>query len=256
MLIQKEKEEKILKNACEISVEILKRLKDEIKEGSTPLQLDTQAGLLCKKYGVKPAFRGIQGYSFNTCISVNDVAVHGVPKSTPFKKGDLVSVDFGIIYKDIYTDHCWTWSIGKPTEKNRKLLDTGREAVEKAMMNAVVGKSTGDLGYIMEKVAKENGFDTLKMFVGHGIGKTLHEEPEIRTFGNRGEGDELVDGMVLCVECQVVDDMSTDVIVDDEDGWSARTVHGGNSVMFEYMIIVRENTPTILTDTRDWSVVV
>ena len=255
MVIRKEKEEKILKKECEISVEILKRLKDEIREGATPLQLDTQAGLLCKEYSVKPAFREVEGYSFNTCISVNDVAVHGIPKNIAFKKGDLVSIDFGIIYKDIYTDHCWTWSIGEPTEKNRKLLDAGKEAVERAMMNAVVGKSAGDLGYVMEKVAKQSGFDTLKMFVGHGIGKTLHEDPEIRAFGNRGEGDELVDGMVICVECQVVDDIGSKVTIDN-DGWSARTVHGGNSVMFEYMVLVRENTPTILTDTRDWSVVV
>ena len=162
MVIQKEKEEKILKRACEISVEILKRLKEEIKEGVTPLQLDTQAGLLCKEYSVKPAFREVEGYSFNTCISVNDVAVHGIPKNTPFKKGDLVSVDFGIIYKDIYTDHCWTWSIGEPTEKNRKLLDAGEGGCRESNDECCCRESVGILVNVMERVAKESGFDTFK----------------------------------------------------------------------------------------------
>lgn len=255
MIIHSKNEERKIQKGCDISVGILRSLGEEIKEGNTPLEIDRKAGLLCKKFRVKPAFKRVKGYNFNTCISVNDVAVHGVPKDIPFKKGDLVSIDFGIIYKNIYTDHCWTWSVGKPNEQNSKLLNAGRKAVESAMMNAVVGKRVGDIGYEMESVAQESGFDTLKMFVGHGIGNILHDDPEIYAYGEKDTGDELVDGMVLCIECQVVDDIGSDVIIDD-DGWSARTVNGGNSVMFEYMVIVREDSPTILTDTRDWSVVV
>ena len=255
MVIHTEKEEKILREACDISLKILKELGNNLKEGFTPLEIDREAGFLCKKYNVKPAFKRVEGYNFNTCISVNDVAVHGVPKDIPFEKGDLVSIDFGIVYKNIYTDHCWTWSIGKPSKENKKLLNAGRKAVESAMLNAVVGKRAGDVGHEMERIAVKNGFNTLKMFVGHGIGKTLHDEPEILAYGDKDTGDELEDGMVLCIECQVVDDIGNDVIIDD-DGWSARTVNGGNSVMFEYMVIVRDKEPTILTDTRDWGVVV
>jgi len=152
------------------------------------------------------------------------------------------------------TDHCWTWSIGSPDGKNAKLLDAGRRAVENAMQKAVVGNRTGDLGFEMESEAKRNGFNILKVFVGHGIGKGLHEYPDIPAFGKRGTGELLVDGMVICVECQVVDD--TGKVYTDSDGWSERTERGGNSVMFEYMVIVRKNTPVILTDTRDWGVIV
>ena len=254
MIITKPKEEKILKEAASISVKILSQLRDEIREGVTPLDIDRQAGFLCKKYGVKPAFRRVNGYNYNTCISVNDVAVHGIPKDIPFKKGDLVSIDFGIYHKKFYTDHCWTWSIGKPCKENAKLLKAGRDAVENAVLKAVVGNRVGDLGYEMEKEANENGYNTLRMFVGHGIGKTLHGEPEIYAYGEKGTGQPLEDGMVICVECQVVDDIS-DVVIDD-DGWSAKTVNGGNSVMFEYMVIVRDKKPEILTNTLDWGTTV
>ncbi len=254
MILTKPKEEKELKKACEISLTILKQLGEELREGVTGLEVDREAGFLCKKYKVKSAFKRVKGYNFNTCISVNDVAVHGVPKDAPFKKGDLVSIDFGIYYRNIYTDHCWTWSVGEPNKENKKLLNAGRAAVENAVSKAVVGNRTGDLGYEMEKEAKRNGYNTLRMFVGHGIGKTLHDEPEILAYGDKDTGEELIDGMVLCIECQVVDDVS-DVVIDD-DGWSARTVNGGKSVMFEYMVIVRDKKPEILTDTRDWGVVV
>lgn len=255
MIISKPKEERILREASNISVDILKQLGSELREGITPLDIDGKAGFLCKEYGVKPAFKKVKGYNFNTCISVNEVAVHGVPKDIPFKKGDLVSIDFGIFHKGIYTDHCWTWSIGEPSKENEKLLLAGRNAVENAVLKAVVGNRTGDLGYEMEEEARKNGYNTLKMFVGHGIGKTLHDNPEILAYGKPNTGDVLVDGMVVCIECQVVDDTGDDVRI-DEDGWSAKTVNRGNSVMFEYMVIVRKEKPQILTDTFNWDIVV
>ncbi|MHC1716775.1 MAG: type I methionyl aminopeptidase [Candidatus Dojkabacteria bacterium] len=254
MVITSPKDEKTIREASEISVDILEELSKHIRVGNTPLQVDYEAGFLCKKYGVKAAFKRVEGYDFNTCISVNDVAVHGIPKDIPFKKGDLVSIDFGIIHKGMYTDHCWTWSIGEPDKKNEKLISAGRVAVENALQKAIVGNRTGDLGYEMKREATNNGFKTLSIFVGHGIGKTLHDEPEIPAFGEKGKGKLLVDGMVICVECQVVDDID-DVMIDD-DGWSAKTINGKNSVMFEYMVIVRKDHPTILTDTTGWNTVV
>ena len=254
MVITRKKEERILERACEISLRILEELGKQVREGNTPLNIDKEAGFLCRKYRAKAAFKRVKGYDYNTCISVNDVAVHGIPKDIPLEKGDLVSIDFGIIYKSFYTDHCWTWSVGKPSKENSKLLGAGRKAVENAVQKAIVGKKTGDLGYEMQKEAERNGYNTLKMFVGHGIGKTLHDEPEIFAYGKQNTGEELEDGKVLCIECQVVDDTGDDITLDG-DGWSAKTLHGGNSVMFEYMVIVRKNKPQILTDTRDWDVV-
>ena len=254
MVIKRAKEEKILREAGEISVEILSKLKDSIKEGITTLALDEYAGELCKEYGVKPAFKEVEDYYFNTCISVNDVAVHGLPSDYILKKGDLISIDFGIVYKGYMTDHCWTWCVGQPDGKKKRLLESGRRAVENAMEKAVVGNHIGDLGFEMEDEARSNGFNILKVFVGHGIGKGLHEYPDIPAFGKRGTGELLADGMVICVECQVVDD--TGKVYTDKDGWSARTERGGDSVMFEYMVIVRKDIPVVLTDTRDWGVIV
>ena len=254
MVINKAKDEKLLREATQISLTILKKLEKDIKPGITPLELDQRAGILCKEYGVSPAFKRVRGYDFNTCISVNDVAVHGIPKEVPFEKGDLVSIDFGIIHKGIYTDHCWTWSIGVPSKENTKLIKAGREAVESCIPLAISGNYTGDLGNQMESVAKENGFNILKMFVGHGIGRTLHDIPDIPAYGKKGTGSLLVDGMVICIECQVVNDNGKVSL--DKDGWSIRTLNGGMSVMFEYMVIVGKDTPTVLTDTRDWDTVI
>ena len=254
MIVNKAKDEKLLREATQISLSILKKLGKEIKEGVTPLEVDSKAGVLCKEYGVQPAFKRVRGYDFNTCISVNEVAVHGIPKEIPFKKGDLISIDFGIIHKGIYTDHCWTWSLGMPNRENEKLMNTGREAVESCIPQAISGHYTGDLGNQMESIAKENGFNVLKMFVGHGIGKTLHDTPDIPAYGKKGTGSLLVDGMVICVECQVVNDNGKVEL--DEDGWSIRTSNGGMSVMYEYMLIVGKEKPVVLTDTRDWDTVI
>jgi len=254
MILNKAKDEKILREASKISLTILKKLSKEIREGSTPLEIDQKAGIYCKEYNVQPAFKRVQGYDFNTCISVNDVAVHGIPSDIPFKKGDLISIDFGIIHKGLYTDHCWTWSLGKPSKENRKLIQAGRDAVENCIPLAIPGNYTGDLGYEMERVAKENGFNVIKMFIGHGIGKTLHDAPDIPAYGKKGKGDLLVDGMVICIECQLVNGKGQIYI--DTDGWSVRTENKGMSVMFEYMIIVRKDNPVVLTDTLSWDTVI
>ena len=253
MVINKQKDIETLQEGADISVEILKRLGESIKEGVTSLKIDELAGQLCREYKVKPSFKRVKGYDFNTCISVNDVAVHGIPKDIPLKKSDLVSIDFGIIYKGFNTDHCWTWSVGKPNNENEKLLLAGRNAVENCLPLAITGNYTGDLGHEMERVAKKNGFNILKMFVGHGIGKTLHDLPDIPAYGNKGSGTRLVTGMVICIECQVVND--TGKVYIDSDGWSAKTENGGNSVMFEYMVIVNNDKPIVLTNTLDWNTV-
>ncbi len=253
MIVKNENEEKLLLEAGKISMEILYQLGQRVKVGNTPIEIDNFAGELCKEYKVHPAFQRVEGYHFNTCISVNDVPVHGIPTGIPFKEGDLVSIDFGIVYKKLYTDHCWTWSVGKPNEKNSKLLTAGRNAVENAISKAIVGNRVGDLGYEMQLEAERNGFNVLSIFVGHGIGHTLHDDPEIPAFGRKGKGTLLEDGMVICIECQVVDDV--DDVEIDKDGWTARTVNGGNSVMFEYMVIVKKDAPLVLTDQYSWSTV-
>lgn len=259
MIIKNKKQKQQYFEACEISVKILRQIYDEVKVGAVPLELDKLAGELCKKYGVKPAFLDVHGkkgiYGYNTCIQINDVAVHGVPVTNyALKSGDVISVDFGIIYHGLFTDHCFSVGVGAVSSKNKKLLQAGRESVLLATKEARTGNTTGDIGHILESVARKNNFDTLKKYTGHGIGETLHDSPAIPAYGRPGEGSILRRNEVICVESQVVAG-KIDVVTDPGDGWTVRTRDGKNSVMFEFMVLVDNVKPVILTPTQDWPLV-
>jgi methionyl aminopeptidase len=164
----------------------------------------------------------------------------------------VVKIDFGIILDGYYTDQCFTFIIGQADPEDEKLVKIARLATESAMKKATSGTFAGDLGFTMEGIARAAGFDTLKMFVGHGVGKSLHEHPEIPSFGPPGAGDVLETGMVICVECQVVSGKGKVYV--DEDGWTIRSVDGRRGAMFEYMVIVGDDTPEIITPMLDWDI--
>lgn len=244
--------------ACEISVAILKQLYDAVTIGVKPIEIDQLAGKLCQDYGVSPAFYNVQGkkgiYGYNTCIQVNDVAVHGIPDGhNTIESGDLVSIDFGIIYEGFYTDHCVTVGVGEVSQEDLKLLEVGRSSVLNAAKQATTGSHTGDLGHIMESEAHQANFDTLKDYIGHGIGTGLHDEPEIPAYGKKGEGELLRRGEVICVESQVVAGEAK--VKTDPDGWTTRTRDGKNAVMFEFMVMVDNTKGIIMTPTQNWPLV-
>jgi len=241
-----------------LSTGILWQLHQKTAEGVTPLQIDELADQLCKENGVKPNFKGVgdpkNPYKYSTCISVNDTVVHGIPQDEPLKKGDLVKVDFGIEKDGLNTDHCFTVVIGDYLSKeDEKLMIVGRKAVLKAAQTAKVGKTTGDLGYIMESTVGAEGFTVAEQYVGHGIGKTLHDEPQVPAWGFPGKGQKLKEGMVICVEAQIIAG-SNDLYLGN-DGWSVKTSDKSNSVMFEYMVVVGKKSANILTKTMDWPLV-
>ncbi|HCC67665.1 TPA: type I methionyl aminopeptidase [Patescibacteria group bacterium] len=245
MIIKNAKQERILREAGEISSDILRTLGNNLDVGITPLEIEKLAQDLCKEYGVKPSFMTVPNYDYATCISVNDCILHGIPNDIPFKKGDLVKIDFGIVYKGYCTDHCWTWGIGNISIEDKKLIEAGREATENGCKQAVTGNRTGDISHVLRSTAVKYGFTTLKEFVAHGIGKSLHEEPEILSFGDPNTGDVLKDGMVLCIECQVV--INDDIYISD-NGWDVMSVDGSKGSMYEYMGIVRDKGFVKLTD--------
>lgn len=242
---------------CRISTEILRQLYESAVVGKTPLEIDQLAFQLCKKYEVEPAFFGVPGYRseyrYATCTYVNDVTVHGIPKKEELKPGDLVTVDFGIVKEGLFTDHCVTVGIEKVTGADLRLLEVGRASVWNAVQLATANNSVGDLGDAMESTAQKAGFDTIKEYIGHGIGRTLHDDPEIPAHGRKGTGVLLDRGMVICVEDQVV--AGKPGVYLDNDGWSVRTDDGKNSVMFEYMVVVEKDAPIVLTPTHDWELV-
>jgi methionyl aminopeptidase len=244
MIIKSAKQERIYREAGRISSDILRELGNNVKVGMTPLEIEQIANDLCREYGVKPSFKTVEDYDYATCISVNDCILHGIPNDIPFKDGDLVKVDFGIIYKGLFTDHCWTWGVGNISKEDRKLMEAGREAVENACVQAFSGNYTEDLSYEFISTAKKYGYTTLSDFAGHGIGKSLHEEPDIYATTRLGTSL-LKDGMVICIECQVT---KHDSVYIADNGWDVMSSYGEKGVMYEYLGIVRDHQFVKLTD--------
>ncbi|HPS40761.1 MAG TPA: type I methionyl aminopeptidase [Candidatus Woesebacteria bacterium] len=237
------------------STDILWQLWQAAVEGITPIEIDQLAAKLCQKNAVLPAFKGVGSkknpYRYVTCIGINDVVVHGIPSETPLQKGDLVKVDFGIIEDGFYTDHCFTKAIGQPSEADLRLMKVARRSVQEAARKAIVGNQIGDLGFTMQTVAEKAGFSTVKEFVGHGIGLTMHDDPQIPAWGKVRKGLTLKRGQVLCVEAQIIASRDDSVYMED-DGWTIRSNSGAKAAMFEYMVVVQERRPIFLTPTLEW----
>ena len=247
------------KEAGKISTQILSEIKESVKEGVFPIEIEDHAQKLCKKYGVKPSFSPVKNsdgpYGYALCLSVNQTVLHGIPsKKESFSSGDVVKLDFGIIHQGLHTDQCITVGVGSLSKKNRKLIIVTKDSVQTAVSLAVAGNTTGDLGSAMFRGARKNGFNVLKQYIGHGIGLQLHEHPPIPAYGTPGKGAQLKEGMVICIEAQVV--AGKDQVYTADDGWSVITSDGKNSAMFEYMVVVGKDEPILLTDTFDWPIIV
>jgi methionyl aminopeptidase len=250
---------KKIRKAAKITTEIMSQVKGKLSPGITGYDVDELIGELCESREVKPAFKGVQGskepYPSNLCFQINSETLHTVPKKDQVvKDGDLVSVDFGIIYDGMYTDNCVTFGIGELNQEDKKLLETGRLAVLTAAKQVKPGITTGDLGYTMSSITDIAGFDVLKNYVGHGIGDSLHLPPEIPAYGHKGNGARLRRGQVVCVEAQVV--AGRDQIKIAGNGWDILTADGENSVMFEYMVEVTNSGFNILTETQEWDLII
>lgn len=232
-----------------LTAELVQRAGDMAKPGVSLGDIDRALAGWANELGAEPNFALVPNYHWSSCLSVNDVAVHGIPHdSIKLKEGDLLSVDFGLLRDGLNSDHCWTFAIGQPSPLASKLLKAGKEATANAVNKVRTGATTGDLGEAMEKTAMEAGFNVIHEFIGHGIGKRLHESPEIPAYGVAGTGSVLDAGMVICVECQVV--AGQPKLVVDRDGWSARTIDGQPSVMFETMCVVTNDGPIVLTSSE------
>ncbi len=196
--------------------------------------------------GVEPAFKGYMGYPYATCVSVNEEVIHGLPKRNKiFKKGDIVSIDTGAIYKGYYGDAALTYIVGETDEKSEKLVRVTREALLKAVENLKPGLRIGDLGYIIQSYVEKHGFNVVRDYVGHGIGRELHEEPQIPNYGRPGRGIVLKAGMTIAIEPMVSSGTWRVEVLDD--GWTVVTADGSRSAHFEYTVVITENGVEILT---------
>lgn len=245
-----------IRAACKISQEILQQLVGLVGVGRAAGEIDELANKLCEQYQVKPAFknyapRGLPPFPYAASVCLNDEVVHGFStKEKIMQTGDIVTLDFGIVYQGWYTDHCVSVGVGELAAEDMRLLQTAKLAVSSAIPQAVAGKRTGDIGNAMEQVALLAGYDVIKHYIGHGIGRSLHEAPEVPAYGYPDQGAKLEPGMILCLEAQVVS--GTDEITTDSDQWTVRTADGKKCAWFEYMVLVGEKSAEVLTDTRSW----
>lgn len=243
--IKSETEINILRQANRIVAQTLFDLEQSIKPGVTTQNLDA----ICEKTIVsmngRPAFKGYKGFPSALCISVNEEIVHGIPGPRKLKEGDIVSCDVGAYYKEFYGDAAATFAVGQIDEESRRLINVTREALSIGIKKAVAGNRLYDISYAIQEYVERSGFSVVRVFVGHGIGRRLHEDPQIPNFGEPGRGVRLKEGMVLAIEPMVNAGRYGVKLL--KDGWTAVTEDGKFSAHFEHSIVVREGQAEILS---------
>jgi methionyl aminopeptidase len=222
--------------ANRIVLEVIEGVGRMIAPGVTPRELDRYAERTIRAAGAVPAFLRYRGYPATLCISVDDVIVHGIPNDRPLHEGQIVGIDCGVLYKGYYGDAARTFAVGRVDPEAERLLAVTERALELAVQQVRPGARLSDIGHAVQRHAEENGFSVVREFSGHGIGTSLHEDPQVPNFGEPGKGPKLKPGMVLAIE-PMVNAGSSDVRV-DPDGWTARTVDGSRSAHFEFSVAV------------------
>ena len=216
-----------------------------IKPGITTLALDKIAEEFIRDNGGIPAFKGYGGFPNTLCMSPNDQVVHGIPNDRVLENSEILSVDCGVVMNGYYGDSAFTYEVGDVDDKTKQLLKVTKESLYKGIEKAVVGNRIGDIGYAVQQHAESFGYGVVRELVGHGIGKNLHEVPEVPNYGKRGEGILLKEGLVIAIEPMI--NMGTKDIVNHKDGWTITTKDGKPSAHFEYTVSITEEGVEVLT---------
>ncbi|HSD10515.1 MAG TPA: type I methionyl aminopeptidase [Candidatus Binatia bacterium] len=238
-----------MRRAGQIVAEVLQRLQDEVKPGVTTLDLDRIAEEMTRKRGAVPAFKGYRVgarvFPASLCVSINEEVVHGIPAARALREGDIVGLDFGVVVEGYYGDAAVTVAVGKIAPEAQHLLDATRESLWQGIRTIKVGSRLGDLSHAIQSYAEGAGLSVVREFVGHGIGRRLHEEPQVPNFGEPGRGRLLREGMVLAIEPMV--NAGTAEVFVKEDGWTAVTRDGSLSAHFEHSVAITAEGPVVLT---------
>ncbi|MDP7076932.1 MAG: type I methionyl aminopeptidase [Desulfobacterales bacterium] len=235
-----------IRKSNEIVSEILQILESEIQPKVNTLYLNDLSEKLAREKNTIPAFKGYRGFPYALCASVNNVVVHGFPNKVPLQEGDIVSLDFGVLFDGYYGDAAKTVAVGKILESTRRLTQVTEESLYKGIEKAVPDGRLSDISHAIQSYAEAGGFSVVRQFVGHGIGGKLHEDPQIPNFGKPGMGIRLKSGMTLAIE-PMVNEKGHDVEV-LEDGWTAVTKDGCLSAHFEHTIAITDEGPVILSN--------
>lgn len=218
----------------------------EIKPGVTTRQLDAVAEKFIFDSGAVPSFKNYKGYPFATCISVNDAVVHGFPNDMPLKEGDIVSVDVGVFKNGFHGDSAYTFAIGNTAPEVLALLKATKESLYKGIEMAAAGNRVGDIAFaIQDHTEKQKGYGVVRELVGHGLGRKLHEDPQVPNFGKRGTGAKLKEGLTIAIEPMI--NLGVKDVIYDEDGWTVRTKDRKPSAHYEHNVCIRKNKAEILS---------
>lgn len=216
-----------------------------IEPGVDPLKLDRVAEEFIRDNGGVPGFKGYNDFPNTLCTSVNSQVVHGIPSSNALKNGDIISVDCGVVMNGFYGDVAYTFEVGEVSEEIHNLLETTKECLRRGIEAAKAGNRIGDIGFAVQKEAEDNGYGVVRELVGHGLGKNLHEGPEVPNYGRRGSGMKLKEGLVLAIEPMI--NLGKRNVKQDVDGWTIVTTDGLVSAHFEHDIVVRKNSAEVLS---------
>ena len=245
IIIKTEKEIDLMRQAGKIVAETLLLVEKKVKPGVTTAELDRIAEEFITKHGAKPSFKGLYGFPASLCISVNDQVVHGIPGDYVLKEGDIISVDCGAEINGFHGDAARTFAVGEISEDARKLIEVTEESFFKGLEVAIAGNKLTDISHNIQKHIEANGFSVVRDFVGHGIGKAVHEDPEVPNFGRPGRGPKLVAGMALAIEPMV--NMGTYRVKTAGDDWTVVTADKSLSAHYENTVVILPDGPEILT---------
>lgn len=222
-----------------------KKIAEMIRPGITTWEIDNFVENYLKENGATPEQKGYKGYEYATCASINDEVCHGFPRKTPLKNGDIVTIDMVVNLDGALADSAWTYPVGEISEEDKKLLYVTEQALYKGIEQSVIGNRIGDIGHAIQTYVESEGFSVVRDFIGHGIGLSIHEKPEVPHFGQPGKGVRIKEGMVFTIEPMVNAGMYMTKM--DLNGWTARTIDGKNSAQFEHTIAITKDGPIILT---------
>ena len=246
MILLKNKDQiKSIDYACKIVRDTLFYIEEQVVPGITTIDLDKMAEEFILSKGAIPGFKGLYGFPGTLCVSIEDEVVHGVPSKRELKEGQIIGIDVGSIYNEYFGDHAKTFPVGNIDDDRLDLINVTRKSLELGIEEIKSGKYIGDIGYAVQTHAEKNNFSVVKELVGHGIGKSLHEEPQIPNYGEQNTGDLIKEGMCFAIEPMI--NFGTDEIYTKTDNWTICTKDGTPSAHFEHTITVDKDGPRILT---------
>ncbi len=246
MIIAKTKEQiELIRESALIVSQTLGLIAKEIKPGVSTLQLDKIAEEFIRDQGAIPGFLGLYDFPNTLCMSPNSQVVHGIPNNTPLVDGDIISVDCGVLKNNFYGDHAYTFAVGEIAEDTKKLLEVTKESLYQGIDALKTGNRVGDVGFAIQQYTEAYGYGVVRELVGHGLGKKMHEDPEMPNYGRRGRGKKFIEGMVVAIEPMI--NLGTQRIKQHRDGWTITTLDNKPSAHFEHNIAIVEGKPEILS---------